>query len=136
MFQLDIGDHRPLYEQIKEKIKFLIIGGILHDGDRIPSVRELAVDMTINPNTVARAYRELENDGFIYSQKAKGYFVSPRERIEKGSRDELTVRFTDAARELMYRGAACEELCEILHNIYKGGTDHGDVNGDGRIEEL
>lgn len=130
MFRLDIGDHRPLYEQIKEKMKFLIIGGILHDGDRIPSVRELAVDMTINPNTVARAYRELESEGFIYSQKAKGYFVAPREHIEKGDRDELFSRFNDAARELMYRGVGCDELCAMVQDLYKGGIPHGNADGE------
>ena len=136
MFQLDIGDHWPLYEQIKEKMKFLIIDGMLHDGDRIPSVRELAVDMTINPNTVARAYRELESEGFIYSQKAKGYFVAPRDHTEKGAHDELFARFTDAARELMYRGTTCEALCGVVYDLYKGGSENGNDKREERNENL
>ncbi len=129
MFQLDIGDHRPIYEQIKEKMKALIIGGMLKDGDRIPSVRELAVDMTINPNTIARAYRELENEGFIYSQKAKGYFVAPRTEAEKGNCDKLFTRFHDATSELMYRGILRETLIEAIDEIYKGGITNGNDNG-------
>ena len=79
MLHLDYGDHRPLYEQIKEKLKELIIGGILQEHDKIPSVRELAANLAINPNTIQKAYKDLENEGYIYSQKAKGSFVSPRE---------------------------------------------------------
>lgn len=129
MFQLDVGDHRPIYEQIKEKMKFLIIGGMLKDGDRIPSVRELAVNMTINPNTIARAYRELENEGFIYSQKAKGYYVAPRTEAVKGNCDDLLAKFRDSACELMYRGTSHETLIGMIDEIYKGGIDNGNDNG-------
>lgn len=130
MFQLDFGDHRPLYEQIKEKLKFLIIGGVLHDGDKIPSVREFAVQMAINPNTIARAYRELENEGYIYSQKAKGYFVAPRGETVKGGCDDLIAKFRDTAQELMYRGTPRETLDSLLDDIYKGGTHHGNDHGE------
>ena len=122
MFQLDIGDRRPLYEQIKEKLKFLIIGGSLSDGDKIPSVRELAVSMAINPNTIQKAYKELENEGYIHSQKAKGYFVSPRSEAERSDSGELFARFEDSARELMYMGKTYDELTKALWQIYKGGN--------------
>ncbi len=130
MFQLDLGDHRPIYEQIKEKLKFLIIGGSLSDGDKIPSVRELAVSMAINPNTIQKAYKELESEGYIHSQKAKGYFVSPRSEAEKSDTGELMARFTDASRELMYMGKTYAELCGILEQIYKGGNSNGNDNAE------
>ena len=125
MFQLDFGDHRPIYEQIKEKLKFLIIGGALKDGDKIPSVRELAVSMTINPNTVQRAYKELESEGYIYSHKARGYFVSPRSVAENRDCAELLEKFTDAAKELFYQGRSREELISLIDSIYKGGNVNG-----------
>ena len=125
MFQLDFGDHRPIYEQIKEKLKFLIIGGALKDGDKIPSVRELAVSMTINPNTVQRAYKELENEGYIYSQQARGYFVSPRSVAQNQDSSELFEKFTDAAKELFYQGKSREELISVIDSIYKGGKTGG-----------
>lgn len=80
MLQLDFGDHRPLYEQIRDKMKDLIINGILADNDKIPSVRELASTLAINPNTIQKAYKELENEGYIYSLKARGNFVTPRKQ--------------------------------------------------------
>lgn len=125
VFQLDFGDHRPIYEQIKEKLKFLIIGGALKDGDKIPSVRELAVSMTINPNTVQKAYKELENEGYIYSMQARGYFVAPRSEAKKQDSAELVEKFTDAAKELFYHGKSRNELIEIIDTIYKGGKVDG-----------
>ena len=71
MFQLDFGDHRPLYEQIRDKIKEMIIEGLLDENEKLPSVREMASSLAINPNTIQKAYRELENEGYIYSVKAK-----------------------------------------------------------------
>lgn len=129
MFQLDFGDHRPIYEQIKEKMKFLIIGGMLKNGDRVPSVRELAVGMAINPNTIQRAYKELENEGYIYSQKAKGYFVSPQSEVAESGGRELCEKLRDAARELKYLGKQRKELYDIIDEIYEGGTADGNDNG-------
>jgi hypothetical protein len=67
MLQLDYKDHRPLYEQIKEKMKVLIMSGVLKSDQQLPSVRELAQSLTINPNTIQKAYKDLETEGFIYS---------------------------------------------------------------------
>lgn len=130
MFRLDYGDHRPIYEQIKEKIKFLIIGGNLIPGEKIPSVRELAMEMAINPNTIQKAYKELESEGYIHSQKAKGYFVSPRSETEKEDCGELITKFTEAASELYYRGKTEEELIALIRNIYKGGNGYGHDNSN------
>jgi len=76
MFYLDPADPRPLYEQIKEKLKRLIIDGLLTEHSPLPSVRELAVKLAINPNTIQKAYKDLEAEGFIYSKRGKGSFVA------------------------------------------------------------
>ncbi|MBE6570842.1 MAG: GntR family transcriptional regulator [Ruminococcaceae bacterium] len=128
MFQLDFKDRRPIYEQIKEKMKFLIIGGAMKEGEKIPSVRELAVSMAINPNTIQKAYKELESEGYIYSMAAKGYFVTPRESTDIGKNAELLAKFSDTVRELMYLGKTKSELSDIINSIYKGGTNDGNDN--------
>lgn len=130
MFQLDYKDRRPIYEQIKEKMKFLIIEGAIREGERIPSVRELAVSMAINPNTIQKAYKELESEGYIYSLAAKGYFVTPRGSAEKNENAELMTKFSDIVRELLYLGTEKSELSDIIDNIYKGGNRNGNDNGD------
>lgn len=121
MFRLDYGDHRPIYEQIKEKLKFLIIGGGLGAQEKIPSVRELAMSMAVNPNTIQRAYKELESEGYIYSQAAKGYFVSPRSETAKADEEKLYTKFSEAARELMYHGKEKQQLFDIIEKLYEGG---------------
>lgn len=121
MFQLDHGDHRPIYEQIKEKIKELIISGVLKENDKVPSVRELAAILTINPNTIQKAYRELEFEGFIYSLRAKGSFVSPKgEVVKKSDTDGITKEYRDIVSKIKFLGISKEELQAILDEEYKG----------------
>ena len=127
MINLDFSDRRPLYEQIKEKLKELIISGAVNEHDKIPSVRELASSLAINPNTIQRAYKELEEEGFIYSQRAKGSFIAP---IKKAQTEEfisaLYKNLQDAAAELLYRGESPENLKEeidkIFEHIKRGGN--------------
>ena len=119
MFQLDHGDHRPIYEQIKEKIKELIISGALKENDKVPSVRELAAILTINPNTIQKAYRELEFEGYIYSLRAKGSFVSPKgEVVKKSDTDGITKEYRDIVSKIKFLGISKEELQAILDEEY------------------
>lgn len=121
MFQLGHGDHRPIYEQIKEKIKELIISGALRENDKVPSVRELAAILTINPNTIQKAYRELEFEGYIYSIRAKGSFVSPKgEVVKKSDTDGITKEYRDIVSRIKFLGISKEELQAILDEEYKG----------------
>lgn len=76
MIVLDMSDKRPIYEQVVDKYKELIAIGVLRQDDKMPSVRQLAIDLSINPNTIQRAYTELERAGFIYSVKGRGNFVA------------------------------------------------------------
>ena len=72
MILLDYKDRRPIYEQVVEKLQDLMICGVLEQDSQLPSVRSLATDLSINPNTIQRAYAELERRGFIYSVKGRG----------------------------------------------------------------
>lgn len=120
MIQMDFGDHRPLYEQIKDKIKHLIISGVIAENEKIPSVRELAGTLAINPNTIQKAYKDLENEGYIYSLKAKGNFVSPRENTkEDADTKHLMDTLESTVRELKFLGISRDELNRIIDKIYK-----------------
>jgi len=122
MFRLDYGDRRPIYEQIKDKMKQLIISGALKENDKIPSVRELAVMMAINPNTIQKSYKELESEGYIYSLRAKGYFVAPVETATLGGKaDELLLGIEKDIKELYFLGVPRDRVVLAIDNIYGGG---------------
>ena len=120
MIQLDLSDHRPLYEQIKEKMKELIIAGILKQEDKIPSVRELAQQLTINPNTIQRAYRDLETEGYIYSVRAKGSFVAPVSYIRnKTESEEITEEFEAMIKRARFLGIGKQTLIDAVEREYE-----------------
>ncbi len=120
MIQLDLSDHRPLYEQIKEKMKELIIAEILKPDDKIPSVREMAQQLTINPNTIQRAYRNLETEGYIYSVRAKGSFVAPVSRVhEKTESTELTDEMENLVKRARFLGIKKETLIDLIDGVYE-----------------
>ena len=92
MIILDYKDTRPIYEQVVEKFKLLILKNILQKDEQIPSVRSLAVEISINPNTIQKAYAELERQGYIYTIKGKGNFVSDSSTLLDERKDELKKR--------------------------------------------
>ncbi len=115
MIQIDYRSQKAMYEQVRDEFKKLIMKGILKEDEQIPSVREIAGQLSINPNTIQRAFRELENEGFIYSVKGRGNFVSPREKAEQNERiEELLLNFKTCASELLYLGVTKEKLMEVL----------------------
>lgn len=119
MFKLDYNDHRPVYEQIKENFKRLIVTGALKEGEGLPSVRELAGVLGINPNTIQRAYKELELEGFIYSLRAKGSVVAPRTNtINERRKEELFLQMGAILSELSFGGVEKQELEVILDKYY------------------
>ena len=89
MFVIDYHDKRPIYEQVIERFQMLILNGALEPGEQLPSVRSLAVDLSINPNTIQRAYGELERRGLIYSIKGRGNFVSSHKDVVKEQQELL-----------------------------------------------
>ena len=114
MISINMRDPRPIYLQIKESVVRLILSGALPTDERLPSVRELAGSLAINPNTIQRAYRELESEGFIYSVTGRGSFVAPLSEVDQGRKKMKLAEFRSAARELMSLGTTVEELEAIL----------------------
>jgi GntR family transcriptional regulator len=118
MFDLDVRSRKPIYEQLVEKLKELIMNDVLKVDDQLPSVRALAQQLTINPNTIQKAYRELETQGYIYSLKGKGSFVNATvksvntEKLEKVKK-ELVRLLTEA----MYLGVTSQELDRMIADI-------------------
>lgn len=122
MIHINSRDPRPIYEQIKEGLCRLILTGVLAEGERLPSVRELAGKLAINPNTIQRAYREMESEGFIYSMTGKGSFVAPLQEVDKGRREAKMAEFRSAALELMQLGTTRQELEAVLEAVEQEGN--------------
>ena len=89
MILIDYKDRRPLYEQIVEKLSDLMVRGVLVQDSQLPSVRSLATELSINPNTIQRAYAELERQGYIYSVKGRGSFVAENHQIRAKKQVEI-----------------------------------------------
>lgn len=121
MIILDYKDRRPLYEQIVDKISNLILKGILKPDDKMPSVRNLAMELAINPNTIQRAYGELEHMGYIYSVKGRGNFVSHNKSLIQKKQEEICCRLHEAISEAKTYGIAEEKIKKIVKTIYEGG---------------
>lgn len=123
MLQLDFRSRVPVYEQLTEKIKELIVHKVLKADEQLPSVRELALELTVNPNTIQKAYRELERQGYIYSVPGKGSFVKPNEQIDNSrKKEELLEQLRKIATELLYLGVSIEEIREAIEKSGKGGA--------------
>ena len=121
MINLDFRDSRPVFEQIRDKIKELIISGALKEGDKILSVREMAASLTINPNTIVKAYKELENEGYIGSIKGKGYFVCDKKYAASGENTRALFKTVeDALCELKFLGADKKEIIDLTEKIWEG----------------
>ncbi|MZQ75870.1 MAG: GntR family transcriptional regulator [Peptoclostridium sp.] len=122
MFELDLRSRVPIYEQLVEKLKKLIISDMLRENEQLPAVRTLAKELTINPNTIQKAYRELERQGYIYSIPGKGSFVSESKsgvNIEK--MNELKAELEKIVSELIFMGTDKGELIELIENVGDNG---------------
>ena len=114
MFQLNYRDTRPIYEQIKDQLRRLIMTGGIVQGEKLPSVREMATQLAINPNTIQRAYRELEQEGWLTSVAGKGSFAALREEAGENRKQELLAQFNTVAGELRCLGMTNAQLFEVL----------------------
>ena len=114
LLHLDYRDSRPIYVQIMDALRQQIASGVLRQEEKLPSVRELAASLSINPNTIQRAYRQLEMEGWIATVPGKGCFVCG---IPEGNPQEelrLLRQFDDAARNLLRRGYTRQELIQKI----------------------
>ena len=123
MILLDLKDSRPIYEQIVDKFRLLIINGVLKSEDKMPSVRTLAMDLSINPNTIQKAYGELERQGYIYTVKGRGNFVSEISKLVEDYRREVFDKLDDVCDTADKVGITTEELTD---HIRERGKERGD----------
>ncbi|MEF2958027.1 MAG: GntR family transcriptional regulator [Oscillospiraceae bacterium] len=110
MIVLDYRDSRPLYQQVKDSLRRMMLTGLLEPGEKLPSVRSLATQLAINPNTIQRAYAELEAEGYIYSVAGRGSFVSAGDGEHLRRIAELTGRLVPLLEELKSLGYTREQL--------------------------
>lgn len=119
MIHLDYRDSRPIYQQVKDNLRRLMVTGVLCPGDKLPSVRALAGQLSINPNTIQRAYGELEAEGYVVSVTGKGNFVAEGDSQNQARRGELMAKMRPMIEELKALGVTAEEFAAL----WEGGKD-------------
>ena len=119
MLNLDYRDARPIYEQVRDNLRRLMVSGAIQEGEKLPSVRSLASNLAINPNTIQRAYESLEAEGYVYSIPGKGSFATPRTGVDEERRDPLLGQFDSLTAELLYLGVTRDRLIARIRE--KGG---------------
>lgn len=117
MIQLNYRDPRPIYEQVKDGIRKLAYSGVVAPDEKLPSVRELASKLAINPNTISRAYKELEQEGFLYTLTGKGTFINQEFDLNDRRKKELFEQFDKTAQELLQSSVTEEELAERIREL-------------------
>ena len=121
MLSLDYRDARPIYEQVRDGLRRLVVTGALVQGEKLPSVRAMASTLAINPNTIQRAYEALEAEGYLYSVPGKGSFVAEHTGVDRGRQERLLHTLDQTAAELLYLGLTRDALCIRIANL-KGGA--------------
>ena len=122
MIILDYNDKRPIYEQIVEKLTNLILRGVYEADEKLPSVRSMAVDLSINPNTIQRAYGELERQGYIYSIKGRGNFVRNMEDLVIRKKEKALEGLESVLTECKGIGIPEEDVRHLVRKVYQGGA--------------
>ncbi len=131
LIKVDARGFVPLYEQVKAEIRRLAVLGTVKPHDPLPSIRELAAEILVNPNTVARAYRELEQEGLIYTQKGRGSFLSARRAQEMGRDLEayLKRKMDEAVREIRRSGRSPAEVRNLFEDSLRRFAENGRRGG-------
>lgn len=124
MLSVDIFSRVPIYQQVIDGIKDQIRIGIYKQGDQIPSIRELSVGLNVNPNTISKAYLELERSGILSAAIGKGYYVTPdaQERINRMTASSEKETLQVAAEKLANAGIPEEEVLELIRQVYQNQT--------------
>jgi GntR family transcriptional regulator len=129
MFSPDLGSRKPIYEQLVDKFKEMIIHDVLKINEQIPSVRQLAKVTSINPNTIQKAYRELERQGYICTISGRGNFVCEKIRkVDQEKVDHLKREIQKCVSELLFMGLDKEELLQLIEKTYE--TTKGEKDDD------
>ena len=124
MISLNYRDSRPIYEQIKDGLRKLIVTGALAADEKLPSVRALASQLAINPNTIQRAYTDLENEAYIYSIPGKGSFAAGNRKADEARKQILLKQLQEIAAELSYLGVTRAELLALLDRLAEKEEAH------------
>ncbi len=125
---IDLRNPKPIYEQIKDSIKELIITGALKQDEQLPSIREMAQDTSINPNTIQKAYKDLEAEGFIYTVTGRGNFVAPPpQQVDSKRIEKLYSILRETVGELTYLGDSENNIINVVksaisHSVPQGGS--------------
>ena len=122
MLNLDYRDARPIYEQVKDGLRRLMVTGVIQEGEKLPSVRTMAGTLAINPNTIQRAYEALEAEGYVYSVPGKGSFAAPNTGVDEGRKNDLLQTFDQTAGELLFLGVSGQELWARVRALEGGET--------------
>ena len=118
MITIEYKDRRPIYEQIVSSIEDLAVRGVLESDSQLPSVRQLAVELSINPNTIQRAYSQLEKTGVIYSVKGKGNFVAADpKRLREEKMEQILQEMEKLLRQALALGVGRERMENWLHSL-------------------
>lgn len=136
MIVIDYKDRRPIYEQVVERFQELIVKGVIRAGEQMPSVRSLAMELAINPNTIQKAYAELERRGFTYTVKGRGSFVSAREEFLEYTRKEVLESFrgdVDDAKDLQIPKNVLTEIIDQCYEGAGGAKEAGGLSGEGQL---
>lgn len=138
MILIDYKDRRPLYEQIVEKLSDLMVRGVLAQDSQLPSVRSLATELSINPNTIQRAYAELERQGYIYSVKGRGSFVAENHQIRAKKQVEIWRELALLVEDARNAGITMEAFQAQVAQTYKQDPGAGTEteSGAGQGEDL
>lgn len=120
MIVIDYQDRRPIYEQIVERFQILILKGVLEQDEQMPSVRKLAVELSINPNTIQKAYSILEQQGYIYPVKGRGNFVSGKGSLIQEKRNMFWQEYHEVIKKGTELGITREEFREKIDEYWKG----------------
>ena len=123
MLTLNYRDSRPIYEQIKDGLRRMIVTGAMKQDEKLPSVRSLATQLSINPNTIQRAYMELEQQGLICPVKGKGSFVTDSSRIRQIGMEETLSELKKITEKGMALGVGEEEMIGVIRLCYKEGNN-------------
>ena len=114
MYSIDALSRKPVYEQLIEQTERFILLGILSADAQLPSVRSLSLSLTINPNTIQRAYATLESQGYIYTVKGKGNFVSDKATLMKDYQKEISSQLSEVCKQAASAGMDKEEFMAIV----------------------
>jgi GntR family transcriptional regulator len=125
MFQLDVKSRKSIYEQVVDNLKELIVSGVLKEDEKLPSVRDLSGQLTVNPNTVQKAYRELERQGYVYTTSGLGTFVAGRaeQQIDTAMLQKVLAELRAGIRELQYLGLSRDEAMDRIRKLFEERSD-------------